>query len=545
MAVCAVVLVLIGVVGLSAGAQLFSRDELIEDARQLARLIEDSHPDPFLRCGGRVVFYRQVNRLLNAIPEAGMTKDDFIRLIRPLVAMVGDAHTMVVSTYDLNGYYPGGVPLRFAVVEESLYVAGALSQADEVYLGCVLVSVEGVPVGELMTRLRAQAGLENDYHVLYVLTEQSLWWGPYLADLLPEWADHTSIRVQLRSVGGDTSEVVFKLPRYAGYYRTAPTAVRLPGVNTAGFYAGLSTLPSAGAKPIGWIRIDHQTGFREAVEENTNAGALETTEAERAQIPSATEEFRDLVVEMAAAGTETLIIDLRGDVGGTDLLADILVYFLYGIEGLRTYRGDPYIHGGASVMRYSALHFSVNTNRSIDEVNEDIDGVPLEVGDYDFSNDFTGRLDVLLEIIRQMDVKAYLADGYKHTPTFYSEFETGAYAAYYTPRNILVLVSPKTFSAGSTTMKAVSLNGATLVGTPSGQSIRGFGNATLWTLDHTGVQGLIARSYFDPYPNDPERSEVWPIDVPLTHEYLAATGFDPNAEVLLALDWLASQSEAE
>jgi hypothetical protein len=74
--------------------------------------------------------------------------------------------------------------------------------------------------------------------------------------------------------------------------------------------------------------------------------------------------------------------------------------------------------------------------------------------------------------------------------------------------------------------------------------MKGFGNGTLWELDHTGIGGCISRSYFNPYPDDPARSEAWPIDVPLTYEYWASTGFDPNAELLLALEWLENREEA-
>ena len=63
----------------------------------------------------------------------------------------------------------------------------------------------------------------------------------------------------------------------------------------------------------------------------------------------------------------------------------------------------------------------------------------------------------------------------------------------------------------------------------------------MWELDRTKIQGSVSRSCYDPYPDDPARGEVWPIDVPLTYEYLASTGFNRNAELLLALEWLEAQ----
>jgi hypothetical protein len=49
----------------------FSREPLIEDARQLAAILEATHPDPYTNGGGRSAFHR---RLLNGIPPEGMTK---------------------------------------------------------------------------------------------------------------------------------------------------------------------------------------------------------------------------------------------------------------------------------------------------------------------------------------------------------------------------------------------------------------------------------------------------------------------------------------
>ena len=33
---------------------VFSREQLIEDAQQLAEIIENTHPDPYIRGGGRI-----------------------------------------------------------------------------------------------------------------------------------------------------------------------------------------------------------------------------------------------------------------------------------------------------------------------------------------------------------------------------------------------------------------------------------------------------------------------------------------------------------
>ena len=48
----------------------------------------------------------------------------------------------------------------------------------------------------------------------------------------------------------------------------------------------------------------------------------------------------------------------------------------------------------------------------------------------------------------------------------------------------------------------------------------------------------MSRSYHEPYADNPARGHVWQVDVQMTYDLLASYGFDPNAEFLLALDWL-------
>ena len=545
LAVAAALGVVLGLAGLpraaEASAVVYSQDDLIADARQLAEIIETTHPDPFVRGGGRIPFFRRLGSILNAIPDEGMTADDFVRLLRPLVASVGDAHTDIWSEYTVSEAFPGGVPVQFGVVESSLYVKGVLGDVSADLLGARLVAVAGRPLEDLMSRQRELVGLENDYHVLLELAERSLYYEPYLAELLPDWTRHDSISVELLTPAGRVETHTFDLPVLANPKTTSPTDVRIPVVSRAGFYAGFLDVATQ-TEPVGYIRIDHQAGFREFLEENAVAGANDTTPEARALVPSATEAFRELAIAMRDAGTETLIADLRFDTGGTDTMADILVYFLYGWEGLRDYLGERYIAGGFSAMRYSELHFENCSNQTISSVNEGRSGVPIAVGEYEFDV-AEGTEEERRAQVEAVDTWEHVADRYVSASTFHDEVAAGEYAGYYTPPNVAVLISPKTFSAGSTTMRALDLAGATLCGTPSGQTMRAFGNGTLWQLDHTGIHGIIARSYFDPYPNDLERSEVWPIAVPLTYAQLACYAFDPNAELLLALDWIEENAE--
>ena len=168
--------------------------------------------------------------------------------------------------------------------------------------------------------------------------------------------------------------------------------VTLPSGNEAGLaYDFYDT-----ERRIAYLRVEHMEMYRERCERDPNSTA------NCASIPSATETFKSLVIELEAAG---FAYDFTDD-----------------------------------VETFHALF-------------------PLVPATYE------GR-------VREM-------------PTFYAEYEAGTHAGYYTPDKVVVLVTPGTFSAGSTMLRHLYLGGATLVGTPSGQAADCFGNGKKWHLNHT------------------------------------------------------------
>jgi hypothetical protein len=513
----------------TTGPGYFSREQLIEDARQLADAIESAHPDPYIRGGGRIAFHRRLQRLLNSIPKGGMTREEFIRLLRPFIAAVGDAHTELWSDYSVNDHAPGGVPLRFEIVEESLYVAGLPDEESRDLIGATLVSVEGVPLAELCARQRRLQGTENQYHALYLLANLSLWYKPCLEDLLPEWQDSRRVNVELQLSSGEIREVVFDLPKGIDAMFTPESQVTLPATDDSGFlYRFLDA-----EETIAYLRIDHMSHYREAREMETSGPAP--------HLRSATETFRSMVVEMEEAGTDTLIIDLRDNRGGHSVMGDILVYFLYGKEALQ----DIMVHGdsigGGMVRKYSDLFWGQTQSwTSLEQVNEGR-ALPLQADDYDFAG-YSG--DVEWSPTRKAEAIAHNEKSWLAlSSTFWEEYQSEAHSGYYCPGNVVVLIDSETFSSGFNMAEYLYLAGATFVGTPSGQAANSWGNGQLWHLDHTGIEGTVSTTYSVVFPDDSEMARVLPVHYPLTYEKLASYDFDPNAEYLYALELVAEQGE--
>lgn len=192
-----------------AAEERFTREELIADARQLATIIEDTHPDPYKHAGGKISFHRHLQHLLNNIPEEGMTSNEFVSLLRPFIATIGDAHTEVYAHHNVNMASPGGIPLTFEIVGQSLVVTGVPGEQYRKFLGALLIAVEGFSIDELSRRLKQIKPIDNQYHLLWHFTTNYFWYGAYLQELLPEWKDTDPLRVKLRLSSGEITEVVF------------------------------------------------------------------------------------------------------------------------------------------------------------------------------------------------------------------------------------------------------------------------------------------------------------------------------------------------
>jgi hypothetical protein len=350
-----------------------------------------------------------------------------------------------------------------------------------------------------------------------------------MQDLLPEWQDTSQVTVDLQLPSGEIQAFSFDLRQTKGRLHRPETQVALPSTYAGGFLYDFYDAE----RSIAYLRVDRMTDYREACEQGSNS-------PERcASIPSATETFRDLVIDMKAAASETLIVDLRDNDGGNSAMADILIYSLFGKDTLLSVQTSSFAEGGSMVRRYSSLYLE-STGITLQQINQGR-AVPLRPGDCDFSLDFTGDAERFQALLPR--APAMLEQRARDMPTFGVEYVAGTYAGYYTPDKVVVLVTPGTFSAAETMMRYLYLAGATLVGTPSGQAANCFGNQTPWYLNHTHISGGVSTTYYGEFPNDPEMGRVVPMHYPLTYEQLASYGFDPNAEFLYALELLPQLGE--
>lgn len=529
----------------SADSGLYSKQQLIEDSRQLLSYLENIHPDPYLHSGGKVAFHRRFQDMLQSIPPQGMAKDDYLRLLRPFVAAIRDGHTVLLRPRNDQGL--GLMPLSFASIERCLFVDGVPSGKDKALLGAKLLSVEGVPLAEMIKRMPNMLGIENDTHCLMMLNAY-LGLTPLLKELLPEWQDSSNLRVQLELADGSNQDRSFALRD-----KNAPPLIRVesklevPSMEKTQFAHRFLSKD----KKTALLKIDGLSAYREMWESEgqsrditrelaavyrhiLNREAPMDTAAALAGIPSAVETFRQLFTEMKEAGTEALIIDLSQNPGGNSLMADILTYFLYGTQKLAQIVTEE-----RSVRKYSPYFFEALPGRSIEDINRQnaqVQSYPLTENDYDFAED---RFKELF-LAGKIDVATGMALKYADTPTFLAELQSGAYVGYYTPKNVIVTTSHETYSSGFTMLRYLYKSGATVVGSNSAQSGNGFGNGTMVTLKNTGLKMTISKNAYIVFPEEPEKRKQIIPHYELTYEKLKSYEFDPQAVVLYALELLPS-----
>jgi len=534
----------LNVAPLTAQEAKLRRELLVQDARQLLRAIESAHPDPFTACGGRIPFHRNFQKVLASIPADGATVAEFHRLLLPFVAAVGDGHTAIRPPEGTSAT-PSGLPLRFGIVEQALYVRNEISLDGRSLLGARLRSLEGVGFEELLRRQNSLRGIENVYGTMALLG-RSLQSRESLAMILPEWDGGSRLRCGLLLADGSSREFVVPLGgKNPAATALPPSRAHLPA--NEGTDVSFAFLDEK--RETALLSVRDMMAYREGCETWVADGLSEADGFIRAAyerlhgteppgdlrdalagIPSAAETFRDLALAMREAGTRNLIVDLRDNGGGNGYMIRVLLYILFGEHAMRA--NDE----GYSIVRYSELALQNYGSIDLRRLNEGR-AVPLELGDYDFSEEERYEARGEQSVLPAAEIDAEIAK----SPTFKSLCASGCCAGIYQPARILVLSTPLTYSSGFNLMTALRKHGALLVGTPSAQPGNNYGDSLMLRLTTSGIQAFIAYKQIVAFPHDPAAGRLLPVDHPLTYAGLASYGFDPNSELLLALDVIASK----
>ena len=103
--------------------------------------------------------------------------------------------------------------------------------------------------------------------------------------------------------------------------------------------------------------------------------------------------------------------------------------------------------------------------------------------------------------------------------------------------HVIALCSPETFSAAYHFMYfLMQIGKTTVVGVPSRQAGNTFMENTNFELPNTKMEGSISNGVQIFFPNDPCKGKIPMPDFAMQWQDYAKYDFDPNAEILYALD---------
>ena len=521
-----------------------SQQEIREDVLQLAQLLVESHPDPYAAGGGPLAFHRRVADILEAVPENGLTAQQLLRRVRPLVASLQDGHTSIREPETSSAPQPRPWVV-WEPVEEQLVLTGVYRLADRPLLGARLTLLEGVPFAELVQRVSQLRGCDNIYQQLITLA--MAFSDPGLLTEILKY-DSLPCSLQLTLLLPDGTEHELELP----LSEKAPGEVMTPT-------SSVSTLPTLNAAQLGWSFLDPQRRvaclratsmmhYREAFEFSQTIGNQmhldfhldattrlvmqeplpESVEARISVLPSATALLLDLFTAMREANSTHLIVDVRHCPGGNSIFASMLVYFLYGVTGLLD--ADE----GYQIKRYSPLYFENYQNALPESLQRE-----MQNGGYDFSDEQAWQRLQQTGITPEERQRSYeqLQQYFSWMPTFAALFEQRQGEKIWTP-DVLVLTSADTYSAGFDVAVALLSYGARIIGVSSAQAGNCFIDALFYRLKHSRLEGSISFKRSLSFPNDLERGKLLRPTHELTYEYLASQRFDPHATISLALEHL-------
>jgi len=502
-----------------------THDEAVADLRAFVDAVESTHPAPFARAGGRFGYYRRAQSIIDDLPGDGCTERTLREAVAGLASNVADYHTFVV-----HPEADGALPVSFGIVAGAIRVRAGDEDRREL-VGARLRAVDGTSVADLVDRQGRLRGSETPHGDLGNLLRSLREWRS-LPLLLDREGSPDRVPFEFELPEGTTRTETLGLTA-DGEPRSGPSSLDRP---TSGGWPTYRFLPGRDAA---WLRVPSMTDYREHYELFRDVfeelDALDGASLERARslysahtgepapddideaidgIPSALSVFRDLASEMATAGTETLVVDVRGNEGGNRLLADLLAYVLYGWEGVATARDRP------NAVRYSERFVAERGTGPFDHASEGRDW-DLRPGEY-----VVGGGEPPVEELQR---------GLGSLPAF-DRLESPDWqaAARYTPPEIVVVADARTVSAGFSLLAALRRLDAAVVGTAPIQAPTYFGDLVGFTLPNSGIEAKTATTRIETLPDGPD--EVLEPDRTLTAEDLQRYDHDRDAAVLLALD---------
>lgn len=510
-----------------------THDQALKDTKAFISLLEATHPDPYTNLGGKIAFKRKAQDLIRDLPVGGISVPELTERMGEFLAPLRDGHTRVRGSRS-NWEDPAPrLAVQFGIVSDGLVITASDLAELKGTQGDRLMAVNGHSIGELTNRMSRQVATENEYGTYYGVT-LALRSFKLLKNLIPDLERNAGVRYTLED---ENSNKLERTIRWDGEHPENPekwseTPRQWSGLsrsdqpfyyrfldNGIAYLRVANMMPREGYEVMKGYKVGDLKATLEEYYKKDNREMPADLDAAIQGVPSLTEPATEMLKKMKQQGTPNVIIDLRGNGGGSTPVIVPFFYEMYGDDYFGR-NDDAEFVTVKSQLYLDKYHSSVEEERKKDP--------NFEVGEYVFENGNEPGT-----AVEKRDKK--FAEWNSKGLNWVKPLETLNGKPLYRPAKVIVLCDPGTFSAAFQAMFLLHQMGATVVGVPSAQSPNAFMEATPFVLPESGIKGSISNGMQLFMPHDPTANVYHP-DFELSYAILAKYGADMDASLHYALD---------
>lgn len=503
-------------------------DSLVNDFLFFCDMLEETHPDPYTGFGGRPFFHMERDIMAYRIANDSLSLNDFSNLLNEFIVPLKDLHTFVEYPQTEVPQIKYVQRIAFNVLNDGLMVAG-IAQPYSQYLGSRLLAINGIPVDTLAARMTKVKPSENLFGNLQNLSSRG-----NQDEILSKLGITFNETISYHLLTSDSDTVLIDLPIVEREHLADVEMARLKSSLTlpqnnmqfALIYGNDNTMYFRLSSVMARENYKYclENGWNNALDDISyyyqSSGKEMPADINKAinAIPSFSEEFSKMLMQMKEHNTEYLIIDLRGNAGGWTPITPPSMIMMF---------GDDYFRKDFDVKSIRLLSnlYLHKINQTIDQINQSW-GNQFKVGDYFTMNEYQ---DADIATLRNWRLQNAITE----TPELLQSLNG---QPLYRPNRIFVITDPNTNSAAFHYAFYLWKMGATLVGVPSSQAPNTFMEVTPFQLPYTGLVASSSNTMQQFFPPDSPYAKILKPDIEITSKDYYKYNLDANAPILRVLD---------